>query len=93
MAPPLRGEEQQLHSAVGAAASHGLDFVRAGDRHDKLKNLVAVLRGKLFAVHKQRDAGLVGVDLDFGLALRAVDVAASAEMHKPHGQYTSISPI
>lgn len=68
--------------AVGAAARHGLDFVRAGDGHDKLKNLVAVLRGKLLAVHKQRDAGLVGVDLDFGLALRAVDVAASAEMHK-----------
>ena len=35
---------------------HGLDFVRTGDGHRKLENLIAILRGKLFAVHKQRGA-------------------------------------
>ena len=35
---------------------HGPDFVRTGDGHRKLENLIAILRGKLFAVHKQRGA-------------------------------------
>ena len=30
--------------------------MRTGDGHRKLENLVAILRGKLFSVHKQRGA-------------------------------------
>ena len=57
---------------------HGLDFVRTGDGHRKLENLIAILRGKLFAVHKQRGAVLSPLSVN-QVALAISDIPPERE--------------